>query len=182
MHLFMILHKIVGQYFYINAYIKSFTPMLKLRKTKKILFSLKNRKRVFYKKLHAKLCKTFLSNRTRRFYLITKRSPFILENFNHINPSQKNVLFIKRKFGLYKTRDFNYNRSKQKLLFLLNFLKKRIAKQSNFKKAAPILFYKKLKKLFFRAGRRIIMSHFNVKKQLTQKFITKYLGSFIRRP
>ncbi len=72
---------------------------------------------------------------------------------------QNSILFFKKKFGLFKTRSFKDRRNKQKLFFILNFIRnKKLFSLKRKHKRNKILYYKKFNKLFFRAGRKILMN------------------------
>lgn len=97
---------------------------------------------------------------------------------------QTQALFIKRKFGLFKTTDFEEKRLKQQLIHISNYIKYNSCKnkESGFKKKIKTIFARKLNKLFFRAGRTLITQRLNFKKYLIQKYISKKITHTIKKP
>jgi hypothetical protein len=97
---------------------------------------------------------------------------------------QSQILFLKRKFGLFKTTKFEEKRLKQQLMYVSNFIKHNSTKQKDnfFKKRVKIIFSRKLNKLFFRAGRDLIARFLNFKKYLIQKYISKKINHTIKQP
>lgn len=92
------------------------------------------------------------------------------------------ILFFKKKFGLYKNLDFLNKRLKQKILDL-SFYNKNMDLFDNREtvKKNKIIFYKKLNRLYYRAGRRILSKYLNFKKYSIQKNTTKKINNLIKK-
>ena len=99
-------------------------------------------------------------------------------------PTQDMVLFLKRKYGLYKTLDVLEKRAKQKIVKLSNLIKQTGVQKKKYhlRKKPKIIFYKKLNKFYFRSGRTLLLKYLNYKKYLIQKFITKKISNLIKQP
>lgn len=53
--------------------------------------------------------------------------------------------------------------------------------REEFKKRPKILFHKRFNKLFFRAGRKILLSKFTFKKTVIQKYLSKKIYNFVKK-
>ena len=110
-------------------------------------------------------------------------NPATRDKIHHRNNKQIKFLMLKRKLGLYKNLYFLEKRIKFRLNFIINFIK---YGNNSFKKTGPqkkpkILFAKKFNKLFFRAGRRILLKHINIKKNLIQKYVSKKINNTVKK-
>jgi hypothetical protein len=85
-------------------------------------------------------------------------------------------------YGLFKVIPHNNKKLKQGLISLINFINNTHRNRNpKFFRRKKVLFSKKFNVLFFRAGRKILMDYFNIKKHLTQKFITKKLTKTLKK-
>lgn len=96
---------------------------------------------------------------------------------------QIDVLFLKRKTGLYKTTNFVEKYSKQKIITLSNLIKNQdsFMFKPNIKKP-KIIFYKKLDRFYYRLGRKLLVHKLNFKKYAIQSLITKKIYNLIKKP
>jgi hypothetical protein len=93
-------------------------------------------------------------------------------------------LFLKRKFGLYKTSEFENKRVKYLIKYLINTAKfSNIVqyKQNSYHKKIKIIFSKKLNRLFFRAGRKILGTYLSFKKHIIQRYMSRKITHEIKK-
>lgn len=97
--------------------------------------------------------------------------------------SQNDILFLKRKTGLYKTNNFLEKYTKQKIIMLSNFAKNQTNDhyKSSFKKP-KLIFYKKLDRFYYRLGRKLLSKTLAFKKYTIQSFTTKKIYNLIKKP
>jgi hypothetical protein len=97
---------------------------------------------------------------------------------------QQNIQFFKTKFGLYKNHQYVDKRIKDDVYRVINYIKyaETSAWKTDFKKRPKTLFAKRFNKLFFRAGRNVLASKFEFKKTIIQKYLSKKIHHFIKKP
>lgn len=97
--------------------------------------------------------------------------------------SQRTFVLIKRKFGLFRAYSVENKLLRNQLSLLNKYLNKYkpsgIAKL--YSKRPKILFAKKFNKLFFRAGRAILLTNHPFKKHTIQKNISKRFSHIIKQ-
>jgi hypothetical protein len=116
---------------------------------------------------------------TKKLFSLVERDISVLHT-----ASQNYTLFIKRKLGLFKSTAFKDKRIRQILNTYMNIVKHNTVRSGRpdlFNKRPKTIFYKKLNKLFFRAGRTTFTSNTYIKKYLIQKYISKKIMSMIKK-
>lgn len=98
--------------------------------------------------------------------------------------TQNSIVFIKRKFGLFKTKISSDKKSFGKLRFLRGAVHRRtiFKKKQKYLKHHRAFSKKRFNKLYYNKGRRLLMQYKPIKKYLIQKYITKRLTKFIKQP
>lgn len=126
------------------------------------------------------------SERYNNFYICTavKKTFLMIQNKPTMDNLQQNIHFYKTKFGLYKTINYVDKRIKDDIYRILNYIKYEEINtyKIDLKKRPKTLFSKKFNKLFFRAGRRVLLNKFNFKKTIIQKYFSKKIHHFIKKP
>lgn len=92
--------------------------------------------------------------------------------------------FLKTRYGLYKNNKYSDKRVKDDVYKIINYIRYEDTPtlKNDFKKRPKTLFYKKFNKLFFRAGRSVLLDKFNYKKTIIQKYLSKKIHHFIKKP
>ncbi len=141
--------------------------------TRNFFFKSKYNKPIYRSK--TKFQKTFPINLVAHCYIHNSAPKF--------NTSAQNeYLFFKRKFGLFKHVSSENKRVKNQLIYISNLIKFNRARYKYKTRTAKIkiIFYKKINKLFFRAGRRLLVPFIKIKKSYNQTFLSKRLCSNIK--
>lgn len=113
--------------------------------------------------------------------LFTLINTNVTHNVNGFDFNQNMLVFNKRSYGLFKNLPLTDKKLKHKLIHISNIIKSEAPFQKKqFRQKLKIIFYKKLNRFFFRDGRKILMTHFNIKKTLIQKYVTKKISNFIK--
>jgi len=97
------LHATINPALYITSHRKFIIKPLFHKKKIFLLTGVKKKKRRDrYKKLKIRIKRTLKKSN----YLVMKKPAAIYNNLKYVTQPQKNILFLKRKFGLYKTTNF----------------------------------------------------------------------------
>jgi len=147
---------------------------------KRAVFFYKNTNRAQYKKILNDTCSTSTRIKNLSFSVNSKSSSN--QMFNVFFNPQRRLLFIKRKFGLFKSYSIENKAIKNQLVALSNYIKCRAPRRRPriFIKKPRIIFFKKINKLFFRAGRRLFIEKFGKKKTYTQSYLSTRIVNVIK--